>query len=56
MGLVLVLNILYFKIFIGGALSAGSVILPTLLITIGYLSILFGFLFDMNESNNIKAK
>ena len=55
-GFIFSIYILYYKFFIGGGLSAGSVLLPVLCLIMGYLSILFAFLFDMGENKDLHVK
>ena len=56
LGILYSLSLLYYKLFIGGGLSPGSVLLPALFLIIGYLSILFAFLFDVEENRALNVR
>ena len=47
------LYLIYYKIFIGGSFSPGTVLLPSLFLIMGYLSIMFALFFDMEVNKEL---
>jgi hypothetical protein len=47
--------LIYYRLF-HGTISASTIMIPTLFLIIGYLSILFAFLFDMMENKELLVK